>query len=99
MKFPIVAHDGKGKKAKALPPAVRPSHPQRVKRLVDRGQLEVGGALLDDDGGMIGAMMVVDFMGRRALDAFERSLRQRRRVEEGCDHADESRGVSGGASR
>tara|TARA_B100000686_G_scaffold274238_1_gene292211 strand:+ start:3178 stop:3447 length:270 start_codon:yes stop_codon:yes gene_type:complete len=65
MKFLIVAHDGKGKKAKDLRQTVRPTHLQRIK-----GQFEVAGALLDDDGEMIGSMPVVDFRNRRDLDAY-----------------------------
>ncbi|MDA0262463.1 MAG: YciI family protein [Proteobacteria bacterium] len=70
MKFLIVAHDGKGKKAAALRQAVRPVHLNGVQSLIKKQQLEVGGALLDADGKMIGSMMVVDFRNRRALDAY-----------------------------
>lgn len=60
----------KGKKAKDLRQTVRPTHLQRVKGLINKDQLKVAGALLDDDGEMIGSMLVVDFRNRRALDAY-----------------------------
>ena len=70
MKFLIVAHDGKGKKAADLRQAIRPVHLKQIQGLIKNKQIEVGGALLDDDGNMIGSMMVVDFRSRRALDAY-----------------------------
>lgn len=70
MKFLIVAHDGKGKKSAQLRQTVRPTHLKGIQGLIKKDQLEVGGALLDDAGNMIGSMMVVDFETRRALDAY-----------------------------
>ena len=60
----------KGKKAKDLRQTVLPTHLQRVKDLINKGRLEVAGSVLDDDGEMIGSMLVVDFRNRRALDAY-----------------------------
>ena len=70
MKFLIVAHDGKGKKAAQLRQTIRPTHLEGIQGLIKKKHLEVGGALLNDDGAMIGSMMVVDFRNRRALDAY-----------------------------
>ena len=70
MKFLIVAHDGKGKKAADRRQAVRPIHLEQLKGLIAKNQVEVGGGLLDDAGNMIGSVMIVDFKNRRALDAY-----------------------------
>ena len=70
MKYLIVAHDGEGAEARALREAVRPRHLSAVETLVAEGRIEVGGALLDEGGAMIGSMMVVDFASRRELDAY-----------------------------
>ena len=70
MKFLIVAHDGKGKKAAARRQAVRPVHLERMKGLIAKQRVEVGGGLLDETGNMIGSVMIVDFKNRRALDAY-----------------------------
>ena len=70
MKFLIAPHDGKGKKSAQLRQTVRPTHLKGIQGLIKKDQLEVGCALLDDAGNMIGSMMVVDFETRRALDAY-----------------------------
>ena len=70
MRWVIVAYDGKDKKAMERRMKARPFHFEGVEKLIEKKQLEYGGALLDDNGKMIGSLAVVDFKTRRQLDAY-----------------------------
>ena len=70
MKFVVIAHDGRDKKAPERRMAIRGQHLEGVAKLQAKGQIEIGGALLDDDGKMVGSMFVFNFPSRRALDAY-----------------------------
>ena len=48
----------------------RPTHLGSIQPLVDRGNVLVGGAILDDIGDMVGSMLLVDFPDRGDLDAW-----------------------------
>jgi hypothetical protein len=48
--------------------AVRPEHLEKVALLKKSGEFLLGGAILDDDGKMIGSMIVYEFPDRAALD-------------------------------
>ena len=41
--------------------AVRPAHFEGIQKLKDKGHYIIGGALLDDDGKMIGSSLIVQF--------------------------------------
>ena len=68
MKYFIVALDGTDADAPARRQAVRDAHIEGVKVLKDNGQVVAGGALLSDDGGMIGSGVIVDFDTPEELD-------------------------------
>jgi len=68
MHFLIIAHDGKDSEAQARRMAARPAHFEVVERFKREGKHLYGGAILDDDGQMVGSMMVVDFPSRQALE-------------------------------
>lgn len=68
MQFLITAYDGKDDEAQARRAAARPAHIDGAKSLKDAGNILIGGAILDDEGNMIGSSMVVEFEDREALD-------------------------------
>jgi len=52
---------------------VRPHHLDGVKVLKDAGNYLIGGALLNDDGKMIGSVMILQFETEEALDAWKQN--------------------------
>jgi uncharacterized protein len=69
----IVARDGRDAQAHERRMAARPAHLENAARLQGKGQLLVGGALLDDDGRMIGSACVAQFASRAELDEWLRT--------------------------
>ena len=53
--FPILAHDGSDPEAPARRRAARPAHLEGISPRVERGEIVAGGAILDDDGRMVGS--------------------------------------------
>ncbi len=70
MQFLVVARDGTDDGASARRMAVREAHIEGVKAMAASGAMILGGALLDDDGAMIGSACMVEFEDRAALDAW-----------------------------
>jgi uncharacterized protein YciI len=68
MQFLLVAFDGTDRDAPGRRMKVRPAHLENLARLKRKGEFILGGAILDDDGKMIGSMIVYEFPDRRALD-------------------------------
>ena len=66
--YVVIAYDGTDAGALDRRMAVRPTHLENVKPMVDGGQLKAGGAILDDAGKMIGSVTICDFPDRAALD-------------------------------
>lgn len=64
----VIAYDGTDEGAPARRQAVRPAHLANVAPMVEAGQLKAGGAILDDDGRMIGSVTIADLPDRAALD-------------------------------
>ena len=50
--------------------AARPAHLEGISPLVERGEIVAGGAILDDDGRMVGSAVIADFPSRAELDAW-----------------------------
>jgi uncharacterized protein YciI len=69
MEFLLVAFDGTDEQALDRRMKVREEHLKKVSILKKNGEFKIGGAILDDNGKMIGSMMVYDLPGREALDA------------------------------
>jgi uncharacterized protein len=57
----IIARDGNDIEALERRMKARPSHFEGARELKSRDQFVIGGAILDDNGKMIGSMMVVQF--------------------------------------
>lgn len=68
MQFIVVAYDGTDEKAIDRRMAVREAHLKGAKEMFDNGRLLYASGILNDDGKMIGSMMIVDFESRTALD-------------------------------
>lgn len=70
MQFLITAYDGKDDQAQERRAAARPAHIEGAQHLKENGNVLIGGAILDDDGNMIGSSLVVEFESREELDAW-----------------------------
>lgn len=70
MQFLVVARDGTDDGAPARRTAVRAAHIEGAKAMAASGAMILGGALLDDQGAMIGSSCIVEFDDRAALDAW-----------------------------
>jgi len=68
MEFLVVALDGTDADALARRMAAREAHLSAFKKLRERGHVVSGGALLDDDGGMIGSALILDFPDRASVE-------------------------------
>jgi len=70
MQFIVIAHDGEDPQAFERRMKARPAHIEGAVRMKENGSMLTGGAILDDDGGMIGSVMIVEFPSRTELDAW-----------------------------
>jgi uncharacterized protein len=70
MQFLVVAKDGTDEGALERRKRTRPTHLESIQPLVDRGNVLVGGAILNEAGDMIGSMLLVEFADRADLDAW-----------------------------
>ncbi len=70
MQYLVIAWDGTDADALNRRLAAREAHLDGVKALKAEGKLLVGGAILDDEGKMIGSSVIVDFPSRADLDAW-----------------------------
>ena len=68
MEFLVIAYDGKDSEAKARRLAVRPAHMKNIQPFVNSGKFINGGAILDDNGEMIGSTLYMDFASRAEFD-------------------------------
>jgi uncharacterized protein len=85
MQFVIIARDGTDPEARTRRQAIRPAHLEGIRWFVERGNILIGGAILDEVGNMVGSVLVADFSTREELDALAHSgpIRHRRRLEGG----------------
>jgi len=70
MQFVIIARDGTDPEAQARRQAVRPAHLEGIRPFVERGNMLVGGAILNELGNMVGSVLMADFPTREELDAW-----------------------------
>jgi uncharacterized protein len=68
MQFLLTAYDGTDDQAPERRMKVRADHLEKVDKMIKEGVLLLGGAILSDDGRMIGSMIVYEFPDRQALD-------------------------------
>ncbi len=60
MLYIALAHDGTDPEAAARRQRVRATHLEGIRPAVDSGMLQLGGAILDDAGTMIGSVLLVE---------------------------------------
>jgi len=70
MQFLFIGYDGRDEGAMERRSKARPAHLENVKKLKDQGHFLQGGAILDDEGGMIGSVIFMDFPSREALEGW-----------------------------
>jgi len=70
MEFLILANDFRDPEAPARRLQQRPAHIDGVRRMKAEGAFLEGGAMLDDEGRMVGSMLVVEFPSRSEVDAW-----------------------------
>ncbi|HMK68618.1 MAG TPA: YciI family protein [Stellaceae bacterium] len=68
--FLVLAYDATDAEAPARRKAARPAHFEGIKPMVAKGEIVVGAALLNDQGGMVGSVVVTEFPSRAELDAW-----------------------------
>jgi uncharacterized protein YciI len=69
MTYLVIAWDGRDPEAPQRRQAVREQHLQEIQPAVDGGVVQLGGALLDGEGNMIGSALIVEAASREELDA------------------------------
>jgi uncharacterized protein YciI len=70
MQFVIIARDGIDPEALTRRQAARPAHLEGIRPFIERGNILIGGAILDEVGNMVGSVLVADFPTREELDAW-----------------------------
>ncbi len=70
MEFAVIAYDGHDNEALDRRLAAREAHMAMVADLRAKGHMIHGGALLNDEGQMIGSIIICDFPDRAAFDAW-----------------------------
>lgn len=68
MQYQVTAFDGADEEAPARRLAARPAHLEEAAVLKKAGKIIAGGAILDDDGNMVGSTLYVEFDSREELD-------------------------------
>ena len=68
MQFLLIAYDGTDPGALQRRLAVREDHLKRISTMKKEGKFLFGGAILDDEGKMIGSMIIYDFPDRQSLE-------------------------------
>ena len=70
MQFLVIGYDGSDDKAQERRLAVREKHLAGVVKMKAEGKAVYGVAMLNDQGKMIGSLMVVDYPSRSDVDAW-----------------------------
>ena len=70
MQFVVIARDGTDEQALERRLKARESHSAGAHKMKEKNEMLLAGAMMDEQGKMIGSVMVVDFPDRAALDAW-----------------------------
>jgi hypothetical protein len=70
MEFLITAYDGTDEGAPDRRIQVRSEHLEKARKMKEQGHLIEGGAILDDDGKMIGSTLYMQFDSREELQQY-----------------------------
>jgi uncharacterized protein YciI len=69
MQFLLIAYDGTDPGATERRSLIREEHLKKAALLKREGEVLFGGAILDNDGRMIGSMVLYDYPDRQSLDS------------------------------
>jgi uncharacterized protein YciI len=72
MKFLVIAQDGNDSEAKDRRLAARQQHLKLAKEMYEKGEAIIGGAILDDEGNMVGSCRILDFDSKFELEEWLR---------------------------
>lgn len=70
MHFMVLAYDGTDEGAKGRRDAARPDHAASIKALYEAGRVILGAGIRDDNGNIIGSLVVTDHESRDDVDAY-----------------------------
>lgn len=70
MHFMVLAFDGTDEGAKGRRDAARPAHAESIRALHEGGHVILGAGIRDDDGNVIGSLVVTDHQSRAEVDAY-----------------------------
>ena len=70
MQFVVIGRDGTDEQALERRLKARESHIAGAHKMKEKNEMLLAGAMMDEQGKMIGSVMVVDFPDRAALDAW-----------------------------
>ena len=70
MNFLVIATDFRDPESGSRRQQHRPAHLEGVRRMKAAGTFIEGGAMLDDEGRMVGSMVLVEFPSRTEVDAW-----------------------------
>ncbi len=70
MQFVLTAYDGKDQEALERRLSARKEHIELGDKLVASGNMLYGVAILDDEGKMIGSVVILDFPSRKELESW-----------------------------
>jgi hypothetical protein len=68
--FLIVAYDGKDADTPSRRKRTRPAHLEGIKPMVEKGELIIGGGILNPAEEMIGSTLIMQYPSRAELDAW-----------------------------
>jgi uncharacterized protein len=68
MQFLLIGYDGTDPQALNRRIKVRGEHLEKIEVLKSRGEFLLGGAILDENGNMIGSMIVYEYPDRKTLE-------------------------------
>ena len=68
MQYLVTAFDGKDSEAGMRRISARPQHLEGVRKCIKEGKHLYGAAILDDNGNMIGSVMIVDYPSKEILE-------------------------------
>lgn len=68
MQFIIKAYDGKDAYERRM--SVRPQHLENVAKIKEKGSVVCAGGLTNEDGKLIGSVLILDFASREMVDEY-----------------------------
>ena len=70
MQFVITAYDGKDEDVLPRRMSIRPQHLENMAKVREKGSVICAGGLTNEEGNLIGSVLVMDFPSRELLDEY-----------------------------